>query len=126
MDKEEIRQALKQSQNIENRRILIANSVRCLDCTNMNTSIEHVESPIARNQRNVVNTLIRKGYTDREIYEEFSGIFGRHSIIEVRYIDGYSRENLQKKQIKSAIVCTSTLATPFIGYKLLKKFFFKK
>ncbi|KAL4471770.1 hypothetical protein ABPG74_008663 [Tetrahymena malaccensis] len=126
MDKEEIRQALKQSDNLENRRIQIANSVRCLDCTNMNTSIEHVESPIARNQRNVVNTLIRKGYTDKEIYEEFSGIFGRHSIIEVRYTDGYSKEQVQKKQIKSAIVCISTLATPLIGYKLLKKFFFKK
>jgi len=48
MNQEEKEQIMKSASNQQTRFVKIANSIRCLDCTGMQNSIEYVESPIAR------------------------------------------------------------------------------
>ena len=48
MDIQEKRDILKSMNDLESRRVRLSNSIRCLDCSGLSSSIEHVESPIAR------------------------------------------------------------------------------
>ena len=41
---------------------------RCLDCEDLNSTLEFVDSPVSIDQRNMIRKLIRKNYTEAEIY----------------------------------------------------------
>eukprot|EP01017_Pseudomicrothorax_dubius_P039197 TRINITY_DN5979_c0_g1_i1.p2 TRINITY_DN5979_c0_g1~~TRINITY_DN5979_c0_g1_i1.p2 ORF type:complete len:133 (+),score=23.92 TRINITY_DN5979_c0_g1_i1:64-462(+) len=67
----------------EKRLSVILSKTRCLDCSDPHRAIvEHSESPSCKEVRKVVHTLVRKGLSNTEIYEELAYTFGSHAIRE--------------------------------------------
>ncbi|EGR27875.1 hypothetical protein IMG5_187190 [Ichthyophthirius multifiliis] len=120
MSKNDLQQ---EASNLGRRQLQIQNNIRCLDCEGMTNSIQYVQSPIATEQRQVVNTMLRKGFTDKEIYEEISGIYGKHCFNDVFFIDGESLKYKQIKQIKSIAELSLYIGIGVLTYKFGKNQF---
>ncbi|CAD8136889.1 unnamed protein product [Paramecium octaurelia] len=67
----------------EERFLEICKGIRSLDGESVNSTIEFIETPCAKEQRDIVRKLLRKGYSNAEIYSEVNRVFGTHSILKV-------------------------------------------
>jgi cytochrome c-type biogenesis protein CcmH/NrfF len=59
----------------------IFKTLRCLDHDEYDKTIEFIESPVARDQRMAVRSLVKSGLSDREVYLEMIRIFGPQVIV---------------------------------------------
>ncbi|KRX01634.1 hypothetical protein PPERSA_03718 [Pseudocohnilembus persalinus] len=111
------------TQFLEKRAHEIQKNLRCLDCQEITYTIEHVDSPIAQEQKQLIRFLLRKGYSDLEVYKEIGNLYGQHSIMRLKVSDDSAFNVQMENKIVNQFMGFGILTgVGFMGFKYLKKF----
>ena len=102
----------------------IERSLRCLDCDKITGNIEHVVSPVSNEQRNMIKTLIRKGLTNDEVFDQLINIFGPQVLLSYNmYSDrtsGVKSDYINQKFYQNVVLTGSSIIGVFLGIKGLR------